>query len=531
MTVRPLFLATILGMGAVLASNASAQPFTIEYRPIDGGGNNLAQPDWGRAGTPLARRIPSTYADGLSAPAGPDRPNPRLVSNLVVAQGTSIPATADASAFVFQWGQFLDHDLDLVNPANPAEPLGVPVPASDPFFDPSGTGTVVLPFTRSAYEAAAGGPREQVNAVTAFIDASQVYGSDPTRAAVLVKRNGVMRTSAKGLPMLNRRGLANGGGFSPTFFLCGDVRANEQVGLTALHALFVREHNRLLRVIRKRGWLSRNADGREGWELARAVVGAEMQAITYREFLPVLLGPGALSPYAGYDADVDPRVSNLFAAASYRFGHSMVPPELLRLQADGAAIGAGPLPLRDAFFAPDVLRRDGVEPLLRGLAVQRPQEIDVFVVDDLRNFLFGFPTAGGMDLVTLNIQRGRDHGLPTYNGARLGMGLPPAVTFADITNRPDVQASLAAAYGSVDEIDAWVGGLAEDHYGGAMVGELVFHVLKDQFERLRDGDRLWYQRALPPELVAFVESRTLAGIIRDNTRVHGELRDDVFRAE
>ena len=87
---------------------------------------------------------------------------------------------------------------------------------------------------------------------------------------------------------------------------------------------------------------------------------------------------------------------------------------------------------------------------------------DTMVIDELRNFLFGPPGAGGFDLASLNIQRGRDHGLADYNSVREAYGLPRAVGFEDVSLDPGVQERLAAAYGDVDAVDLWVGGLAED---------------------------------------------------------------------
>ena len=166
---------------------------------------------------------------------------------------------------------------------------------------------------------------------------------------------------------------------------------------------------------------------------------------------------------------------------------------------------------------------------MRGLAVQQAQEIDTLVIDDVRNFLFGPPGSGGFDLVSLNIQRGRDHGLPSYNEVRSGMGLSPANSFADVSSDPSVQARLAQAYESVEDIDVWVGGLAEDATTGSQVGELIGAVLTRQFEALRDGDRYWYENTLPANLVRQVRETRLSDIIRRNTSIGDELDDNVFR--
>jgi hypothetical protein len=198
-------------------------------------------------------------------------------------------------------------------------------------------------------------------------------------------------------------------------------------------------------------------------------------------------------------------------------GHTLLSSQFQRLRANGQSIPAGPLPLADAFFSPDTFVASGLAPLLRGLARQPAQEIDPHIVDDVRNFLFGAPGQGGFDLASLNLQRGREHGLPGYNQVRVDFGLPALTSFAEVNPDPGVQAALAAAYATVDDIDAWVGGLSEAHTPGTMVGETLLAILGDQFERARDGDRFWYQIYLPLPFRVLVERSTLARIIRRNT--------------
>ncbi|MEM7206132.1 MAG: peroxidase family protein [Planctomycetota bacterium] len=516
-----LFLLPALAVTA-LPGAAQGSPF----RSISGAGNNRDHPEWGRAGVALQRLTTVAYADGHEAPAGPTRRSARAVSNAVCAQDRAMPEPAQTSDFLWQWGQFLDHDLGLTEPADPLEPLPIAVPLGDPFFDPRGTGTAVIAFDRSEHDHFATGPvRQQVNQITAYIDASNVYGSDQVRARALRGLHGFLKTSPGALLPFNVYGLPNAPDPNdPSFFLAGDVRANEQVGLTALHTLFVREHNRLASLLHAIGVGSELT-----YEVARALVGAEMQAITYNEFLPALLGRGAIAPYRGYRPGVDAGIQNAFSAAAYRLGHSMLSGVLQRLGPNGQPIAAGPIALRDAFFAPQETIAHGIEPVLRGLAAQQHQAIDPFIVDDVRNFLFGPPGAGGFDLAALNIQRGRDHGLPSYNQARIDYGMAPADTFAEVSSDPEVQQRLARAFAAPDDIDLWVGGLAEDRASGSMVGELFLAILRDQFVRLRDGDRYWYQNALPPAFVAYVDSLSLADIVRLNTTIGGELPDDVFR--
>ena len=501
------------------------------FRAIDGTGNNTADPSIGAAGSPLIRLVPPAYGDGVSTPAGGDRPSARAISNAVCAQSESRPNQLGVSDYFWQWGQFLDHDIDLTDGTDPPEPMPIAVPSGDPWFDPQGTGTQTIELNRSIYDPESGtspdNPRQQISEITAWIDASNVYGSDLERADALRTRDGTgrLKTSEGGMPPFNTDGLPNAGGSFDTLYLAGDVRANEQVGLLALHALFIREHNRLAKQLTDRNpeW-----DGDQIYQKARQLVGAQMQVITYREFLPVLLGRRDLSRSSAYRAELDASIANAFSTGAYRFGHSAVNATLLRLDADGNEIDAGHLSLRNAFFAPQRLAETGLEPVLRGLAAQPCQTVDPLIIDDLRNFLFGPPGSGGFDLASLNLQRGRDHGLPTYNDMRRAMGMPPVRRFDDITDDPEMRRRLAEAYDSVEDIDLWVGCLAEDPMPGAMVGPLAAEVIGDQFRALRDGDRFWYTRVLSDREIRDVERTTLADIIRRNTEIDAEIDDDVF---
>lgn len=505
------------------------------FRTFDGSENNRLTPEMNSAESNLTRVLPSDYGDLSSTLAGDSRPGARAISNTVNAQPESIVNLRSASDFLWQWGQFLDHDLDLTDGVDPAEPANIPIPLGDAWFDPSATGSKSMPFNRSIYDpetgTAAVNPRQQLNEITGWIDASNVYGSDLDRASALRRNDGTgkLRTSAGDLLPFNESGLANAGGPGVELFLAGDVRANEQLGLTAMHTLFVREHNRLAgRIAADNPGLS----GDDVYQRARRIVGAQMQVITYEEFLPVLLGEDALRPYAGYDESIDARIANVFSAAAYRLGHSMLSAQILRLDDRGNEISAGHLPLRSAFFSPQTLVNEGgIEPLLRGLAAQVCQRIDVFVIDDVRNFLFGNPDMGGFDLASLNIQRGRDHGLPDYNAARQALGLPIKASFSEISDSAEIQSRLAAAYGTVDDMDLWVAGLAEDTMPGSMLGELFHTIVVRQFEALRDGDRFWYRRALSSDELREVADTTLADIIRRNTTIDDEISDEVFVVE
>ncbi len=533
--LHPLFLSSIVCGIFVLDFLAFNQPMWAgETRSIDGTNKNREYPKWGSTNSQLLRLVAPDYEDGIAEPSENNHPNAREISNGLAAQEQPIYNEKKATDMLWQWGQFLDHDIDLTGPAVPIEPFPIAIPEGDPNFDPYGTaGPQEIPFKRSVYDPTTGlnsdNPRQQLNQITAFIDASMVYGSDPMRAEALRTHDGTgrLKTSEGNLLPFNVDGLPNEGGTADTLFLAGDVRANEQVGLSSLHTLFVREHNRLATIFHQQ---PHRLTGDEIYERARAWVGAFIQVITYEEFLPVLLARHALPPYRGYDATVNPGISNIFSTAAYRVGHTMLSPSLLRLQEDGQPIPEGHLPLRNAFFAPwRVTTEGGIEPILRGLTSDRPaQEVDTLIIDDVRNFLFGPPGAGGFDLASMNVQRGRDHGLPGYNAARLAFFLSPASTFADLTQNLGVQQELQSMYGTVEHVDVWIGGLAEDHRRRAMVGDLFHAILVDQFTRLRDGDRFFYRNTFPQNEIDELESTTLATIIRRNTTIDAEIPDNVF---
>jgi Ca2+-binding RTX toxin-like protein len=505
---------------------------TAAVESIDGTGNNLQYTNWGSAGTDLLRIAPAEYTDGISSPAGADRPDARAISNAVSAQapGVDILNGEDLSDFVYVWGQFIDHDLDLT--PDGTTPFNVAVPTGDPSFDPDNTGTAVIPLNRSVKDPATGtstsNPAQPVNSITAYIDGSMIYGSDSVRAAALrTFSGGQMATSSGDLLPFNTAGLpnANDAQIFPDsqLFLAGDIRANENVEETALQTLFVREHNHQATLLAAANptWTDEQL-----FQGARAIVIGEIQSITYNEFLPALLGNNALTPYYGYNSSVNPGISNEFSTAAYRFGHSAVGNDVEFLDNNGNKV-APDLSFAQVFFNPTVIEQTGIDPILKYMASDKMQAIDTKIVDPLRDFLFGPPGAGGMDLNALDIQRGRDNGLASYNDTRVALGLSPAQSFADITSDPVVQAQLKSVYGTVDKVDLWIGGLAEDHVNGSSMGETFTKIIADQFERLRDGDRFFYLNQFHGSQLAAIQSTSLADIIERNSGTTN-LQDNVF---
>ena len=470
-----------------------------ENRTIEGTGNNLSSPSRGAANTPFIRDGYKSqfFGTGGALPTETQRANARDISNAVSAQTASRPSARNLSNYIWAWGQFLTHDTDLSTTSNGAVLNGTAPIAIHSAADPLGPSPI--PFTRANFLVnVSAGERTPINEITSYIDASDVYGSDSVRAAALRANNGLgakLLTSANNLLPLNSAGLPNeNNGPVPAnqLFLAGDIRSNENSLLTSLHTIFVREHNRLVDRI---ATLQPALDAEQQYQLARKIVGAEVQAITYREFLPALLGSGTSVPKAEqhqYNSQVDASITTVFSHAAFRFGHSAVTSQLNLVDADNSL--AGRLALRDVFYNPQLIGNDPmmIDRLLRGAATQRSEEIDTLVVDDLRNFLFGPPGAGGLDLASLNIQRGRDAGLPTMPGLGRAFG-GTASGFSQLTSDANLAQTLTTLYGNISNADLWVAGLAQNHAAGASVGDHFKSIIQDQFRRLRDGDRLFYR--------------------------------------
>ncbi|WP_293150568.1 peroxidase family protein, partial [Okeania sp. SIO2C9] len=526
----------------------------MNFREINGSNNNQNNPEYGQTGENLLRFTPAAYADGIEQLANPNNPNPRNISNILFDQQESIPDPRNLSDYVWAWGQFVDHDITLTHlqSGNNAESANIFIPQGDSVYTPGS----FIPVTRSLFDENTGtdinNPREHANELTAWLDASQVYGSDEDRANWLRSFDGgkLKVTAHSTGDLLPTRGndpnapaMAMEESIGENTFVAGDERANEHAVLTSLHTLFVREHNRLAEIIDATHTdLPSNTTARdeEIYQRARKIVGAEIQAITYKEFLPSL--GVTLDPYNGYDANVNPGINTEFSTAGFRLGHTLVSGTVPRLNEDGTTAPVGELDLFQGFFQPERITEDGgIEPVLRGLATQVQQQTDAKIVDDLRNLLFtgapgGGPVANGTDLAALNIQRGRDHGLANYNEVREALGLSRVNDFSEISSDPEVVAALEELYGDVDNIDQWVGMLSEKTLPNSSIGELNEAILEDQFERLRDGDRFWYENDVDlaqwqlgenGTVSDWLENLNLSDIVKLNTEIDN-ISDNVF---
>ncbi len=491
----------------------------VQFRTIDGSNNNLADPTMNQTGTDFARVAPANFSDGISAMT--PGPNPREISNILVTQadtGEDGPHLVDdngvpLSGMMYAWGQFVDHDLDLEKGGTTTD-ISITVPADDGFLPPGST----IPLTRVAIDPATGvpgHPATAINTITGWLDGSQVYGSDAATAASLRTADGHMKTSAgNNLPIDPQSGM----------FLAGDVRAQENPDLTALQTLFVREHNYQVDQLHKE---HPNWSGDQLYEMAKAITTAEMVNITYSEFLPHLLGKDAIQPYHGYDPTVDARISEEFEGAAYRFGHSIVSDEISAISNIGAFTSEQTL--AESFFEdPATFSATGADGLLRHLSGDLANPLDTHLVDGLRNLLVDPPD--GVDLAAINIQRGHDLGLGTLNQTREALGLTPYTSFDQISSDPATAAALEEAYGSVDAIDLWTGGLAEDHVAGGVIGSTFARIIGDQFTALRDGDQYYFENQnFDQQTLNEIKGTTLSDLILRDTDTTA-MQDDAFVA-
>ncbi|XP_013391277.1 uncharacterized protein LOC106159524 [Lingula anatina] len=434
------------------------------------------------------------------------------------------------------------------------------------------------------------GPRQQLNQITAYIDGSNVYGStkeeadtlrdisDPARGRLKIthnpnggkykpllpettdrtfcmdldkKRHSCFRAARGRLKITHN---PNGGKYKPllpettdrTFcmdldkkrhscFRAGDERANEHAGLASMHTLWMREHNRIEQKLHE---INPQWQGEKLYQETRKIIGAMMQHITYNEFLPVVMGTQKLAQYdlevkksgyyRGYNANVDPRISNAFATAAFRFGHTLIQPKLTRPRADFTKRPDGDMPLSKTFFRSDPVydsKYDGVDGIMRGMCESSMQNFDRFVTKEVTEHLFSEnpPDGPGTDLLSLNLQRGREHGIPGYNIWREFCGLGRASTFNDLANtikKREIITKLEQTYDHVDDIDLFTGGLSEDNVEGGLIGPVFACIIGDQFRRLRQGDRFWYENKNPthftPGQLKELKKVTLARVLCNN---------------
>ena len=510
----------------LLSLNLNAQ----ENRSLSGYGNNLINKDWGAAHEQVPRVTTTNYKDGISEINDENLPDPRVISNKLFDQEDLISDGFNLSDYVWVFGQFIDHDITLVE-SDPAETILLRVPQDDAFFTPN---DFIITSRNKALEGSGtsrDNPRQFVNEISSYIDGSAVYGVDESRASWLrTFEDGKLKTSNGDLLPWNTLDgefdsqldftapfMADDTRMLTKYFVAGDLRANENPLLIAMHTIFVREHNRLCDEIKfeRPHWSDEQI-----YQRARKLVGAFIQNVVYKEWLPSM---GVNLPeYRSYSEEMNASIYNVFSAAAFRIGHTLINSNLIRMNNEGEEIIEGSITLQDAFFNPfAVLHAGGIDPYFKGMGTQVMQKMDCKVIDDLRNFLFGAPGAGGLDLASINIFRGRDRGLSDYNTLRGDFGLPFVDDFSEFSASPEDAAALEDLYGDINNIDPWVGMLAERNLPNSIFGDLVMRIMEDQFQVLRDGDRFYFENdpAFTLRERNEIKSTSLHDIIMRNTEI------------
>ncbi|PNI75106.1 DUOX2 isoform 2 [Pan troglodytes] len=404
--------------------------------------------------------------------------------------------------------------VSVETPGCPAEFLNIRIPPGDPVFDPDQRGDVVLPFQRSRWDPETGrspsNPRDLANQVTGWLDGSAIYGSSHSWSDALRSFSGGQlasgpdpafpRDSQNPLLMWAAPDPATGQNGPRGLYAFGAERGNREPFLQALGLLWFRYHNL---------WAQRLARQHPDWEdeelfqHARKRVIATYQNIAVYEWLPSFLQK-TLPEYTGYRPFLDPSISPEFVVASEQFFSTMVPPGVYMRNASchfRKVLNKGfqssqALRVCNNYWIrenPNLNSTQEVNELLLGMASQISELEDNIVVEDLRDYWPGPGKFSRTDYVASSIQRGRDMGLPSYSQALLAFGLDIPRNWSDLNPNvdPQVLEATAALYNQdLSQLELLLGGLLESH---GDPGPLFSAIVLDQFVRLRDGDRYWFE--------------------------------------
>nr|XP_060474661.1 dual oxidase 2 [Panthera onca] len=498
------------------AGGQDSPALSWEVQRYDGWFNNLRHHELGAAGFRLQRLVPANYADGVYQALGePLLPNPRRLSDAAMRGTAGQASRRNRTVLGVFFGYHVLSDLVSVEtPGCPAEFLNIHIPPGDPVFDPDQRGDVVLPFQRSRWDPETGqspsNPRDLTNEVTGWLDGSAIYGSSHSWSDALRSFSGGQlasgpdpafpRNAQSPLLMWTPPDPATGQRGPRGLYAFGAERGNRDPFLQALGLLWFRYHN---------VWAQRLAREHPRWgdeelfQHARKRVIATYQNIALYEWLPSFLQTTP-PEYTGYRSFLDPSISPEFLAASEQFFSTMVPPGVYMRNASchfqmvlNQGLGSSPaLRVCNSYWIREntnLNSAQAVNHLLLGMASQISEMEDRIVVEDLRDYWPGPGKFSRTDYVASSIQRGRDMGLPSYTQALKALGLETPKNWSDINPNvdPQVLEATAALYNQdLSLLELLPGGFLESH---GDPGTLFNAIVLDQFVRLRDGDRYWFE--------------------------------------
>ncbi|KAJ2947239.1 hypothetical protein O0L34_g16949 [Tuta absoluta] len=526
------------------------------YRSMRGECNNPANPTWGAANSAFERILPPDYSDGTwaikASSSGLPLPSARTVSAVLIPDG-SYPSPTHSMLFM-QFGQFIAHDTSagVTFTLGNGSAISCCTNDGEGFLDPELQHWACAPIVADPQDIFYGqyrhkcmnfvrtqlaptsdcsvGYGKQMNGATHYPDLSHLYGSTPEKVKSLRGPGGllaVFNDYGRELPPLTTTGDCLSVKEGSACFESGDSHGNQIISLTVFHTIWTREHNRIARALTR---LNPTWDEETVFYEARRLVQAQFQHIIYNEWLPALLGPQimqtfGLNPSAGYASSYDPHVNPSltaeFSTAAMRFGHSIVDGRITVPYPSTNSVYET-LSIPEVMFQPARLRlKHFLDRTILGLSRQPMQSVDPFVTEGLTRYLFHGGNPFGLDLATINIQRGRDWGVRSYNQYRRLIGLP---AFDDFYQFGPVTAQrLSSVYSSPEDIDLWIGGLLEEAVEGGIVGPTFAHIIADQFSRLKRGDRYFYEYGsdvnpgvFSPSQLAEIKKVTLARILCDN---------------
>lgn len=543
-----------------LLNDVDSEP-DVEYEGYDGWYNNPAHPELGAVDSPLIRILPSAYNDGVyqPVPSDDDRPNPLTLSQTLMNGPSGTHSRTGKNAFLVFFGQqVVEEILDAQRPACPPEYYNIPIPEEHEYRK---TGHKEMPVLRTRYAIYTGhspnNPRQQLNEITPWIDGGLMYGTSKAWADALRSFvNGTLAGSSE-YPAYNEIRLPMANPPPPRdhylkpvtrFFKLGNPRGNENPFLLTFGIVWYRWHNMIAQFLKKKNihWSDEHV-----FNEARKWVIATYQHMVIDEWLPMWLEE-PLAEYPGYDNSIDPGISHVFQSAAMRFGHTLVVSAVLpRSKAPecrpGKRMESGThhryknIRTCDSFWnSQDAVLESGVEEILLGMASQPAEREDNVIVEDLRGKVFGPLEFSRRDLMAINIQRGRDHGLPDYRTARKFL-LPKNKSIESWDDLKDVISSrlnhsiiidqLQKLYKSFKDIDIWVGGLLETENSP---GPLFRSIIKDQFRRIRDGDRFWFEnrknKLFTSKQIQRIKKLKMFDIIRAVTNITSrDIQKNVFQ--